>query len=144
VEKTTLKFILRDFTLEGLAERGTTLKGLCKGLQAAEPKARVSCKTTRQYRNMAYWLKKDMRPVEYAREAIRAAGLEPVDRPIRGGTDGSRLTEMGLPAPNLFAGMHNIHGPLEWVALQDMELAVKTCLELVQIWEKHPNYRKRD
>ncbi|HLE28059.1 MAG TPA: hypothetical protein VI793_08080 [Anaerolineales bacterium] len=85
---------------------------------------------------MAYWLKRDMTPVKLADEAIRALGLEPHSTPTRGGTDGSRLTERGLPAPNLFNGSHNWHGPLEWVCVQDMDLAVKMCVELVQLWEK--------
>ncbi len=138
VERAIIKFILRDFDLDGLEQKRVILKGLCRGLQAGTPGARVTCKIRKQYRNMAYWLKKDMRPVERAREAIRAMGLEPNDHPIRGGTDGSRLTENGLPTPNLFTGMHNIHGPLEWVAVQDMELAVKTCAKLAEIWAQKP------
>ena len=136
VERTTIKLILRDFDLAGLEQKGVILKALCRALQAAEPRARVTCRIRKQYRNMAYWLVKDMRPVDLAREAIKKGGLTPVDSPIRGGTDGSRLTELGLPTPNLFCGAHNLHGPLEWVAVQDMELAVKTCVELVQLWER--------
>jgi len=136
VERATIKLILRDFDLDGLAEKRAILKGLCRGLQAAEPRARITCKIRKQYRNMAYWLCEDMRPVELAREAIRAAGLQPVDHPIRGGTDGSRLTELGVPTPNLFCGEHNLHGPLEWVAVQDMEVAVATCVQLIQLWER--------
>jgi tripeptide aminopeptidase len=134
VEQATVKFILRDFELAGLAEKGRMLEGICKGLQAAEPRARIQCKIRKQYRNMAYWLRKDMRPVEFARDAFRQAGIEPFDRVVRGGTDGSRLTEMGLPTPNLFCGEHNAHGPLEWVAVQDMELAVKACACLAERW----------
>jgi tripeptide aminopeptidase len=85
---------------------------------------------------MAYWLRKDMRPVELAREAFVAAGLKPYDHVIRGGTDGSRLTELGLPTPNLFCGEHNAHGPLEWVAVQDMESAVTACTHLAELWER--------
>jgi len=134
VERASIKFILRDFELEGLEQKREILKGLCRGLQAATPGSRISCKVRKQYRNMAYWLQKDMRPVELAREAMRLLDLKPMDHPIRGGTDGSRLTENGLPTPNLFAGMHNIHGPLEWVAVQDMELGVRTCVKLAEIW----------
>jgi tripeptide aminopeptidase len=134
VERATLNLILRDFDLPGLAAKGALLKALSRALQAAEPRARITCKIRKQYRNMAYWLLKDMRPVELAREAIKAAGLTPSDQPIRGGTDGSRLTERGLPTPNLFCGENNIHSPLEWVAVQDMELAVKTCVKLLEIW----------
>ena len=134
VERAVVKFILRDFELAGLAEKGTIMKGLCAGLQATEPRARIRCKIRKQYRNMAYWLRKDMRPVEVARRAFAAVGLTPFDHAVRGGTDGSRLTEMGLPTPNLFCGEHNAHGPLEWVAVQDMELAVTACAKLVELW----------
>jgi len=136
VERAVIKFILRDFELAGLAEKGAMLKGLCAGLQASEPRARIRCRIRKQYRNMAYWLRKDMRPVEVARQAFTATGIAPYDHVVRGGTDGSRLTEMGLPTPNLFCGEHNAHGPLEWVAVQDMELAVKACVKLAQLWEE--------
>jgi tripeptide aminopeptidase len=136
VERASIKFILRDFELAGLAAKGEMLRGLCEGLQATEPRARIRCKLRKQYRNMAYWLRKDMRPVELAREAFTAMGLKPYDYVVRGGTDGSRLTEMGLPTPNLFCGEHNAHGPLEWVAVQDMELAVTACAKLAELWEK--------
>jgi tripeptide aminopeptidase len=81
---------------------------------------------------MRYWLEKDMTPVELARAAARDLGIEPVSVPIRGGTDGSRLTEMGVPCPNLFTGMQEIHGPLEWVSVQDMAQATELMLTLVQ------------
>ncbi len=135
-ERAVVKFILRDFELNGLAAKGEIVRGLCRGLQAAEPRARVRCKIRKQYRNMAYWLRKDMRPVEFAREAFAAAGLKPYDHVVRGGTDGSRLTELGLPTPNLFCGEHNAHGPLEWVAVQDMESAVTGCTHLAELWER--------
>jgi tripeptide aminopeptidase len=77
-----------------------------------------------------------MTPVDLADEAVRALGLEPLHTPTRGGTDGSRLTEKGLPTPNLFCGGHNAHGPLEWVAVQDMEASVKMCVELARLWER--------
>ena len=83
---------------------------------------------------MRYWLENDMRPVELAREACRRIGVEPFSTPIRGGTDGSRLTELGVPTPNLFTGMQEIHGPLEWISLQDMARATELCVELVQLW----------
>jgi tripeptide aminopeptidase len=105
-------------------------------LQATEPRASIRCKIRKQYRNMAYWLRKDMRPVELARRAFAAVGLKPYDSAVRGGTDGSRLTEMGLPTPNLFCGEHNAHGPLEWVAVQDMESAVPACAKLAELWGK--------
>lgn len=133
--KAVVRFILRDFDNEKLAQHGERLKGLCAGLQAAEPRARITCEIKPSYRNMGYWLKDDMRPVEYAFEAVRAVGLEPLERAIRGGTDGSRLTERGLPTPNIFDGCHNAHGPLEWVCVQDMEAALQVCVKLAEIWE---------
>ena len=129
-----LHFILRDFELEGLAAHGELLRSACATLQAGEPRAKVECTITEQYRNMRYWLEDDMRPVELMIEAIKQAGIEPVIKPIRGGTDGSRLTQMGLPTPNLFTGMQNVHGPLEWVSLQDMAQATQVCVDLVQLW----------
>ena len=129
-----LKFILRDFEEEGLAAHGELLRQVCAAIQASEPRARIECTITKQYRNMRYWLENDMRPVELAREACRRVGVEPFSTPIRGGTDGSRLTELGVPTPNLFTGMQEIHGPLEWISLQDMEKATELCVELVRLW----------
>ncbi len=129
-----IHFILRDFELDGLASHGELLRSACATLQAGEPRAKVECTITEQYRNMRYWLEDDMRPVELMIEAIKRAGIEPVLKPIRGGTDGSRLTQMGLPTPNLFTGMQNVHGPLEWVSLQDMAKAAQVCVNLVQLW----------
>ena len=135
VDRAVITFILRDFDLKGLADKGARLRGLCRGMQAAEPRARIRCKIKRQYRNMGYWLRDDMTPVNLLDEAVRAAGLAPVHKAARGGTDGSRLTERGLPTPNIFTGGHNAHGPLEWVTTQDMELAVQVCVALVSLWE---------
>jgi tripeptide aminopeptidase len=130
----TIDLILRDFEREPLAAQGELLRKVCEAVQAGEPRAEISCEITTQYRNMRYWLEDDMRPVELAREACRIAGVEPFSEPIRGGTDGSRLTEAGVPTPNIFTGMQEIHGPLEWVSLQDMAAATITTLELVQLW----------
>jgi len=129
-----LHFILRDFELDGLRSHGQLVAQVCATVQATEPRARITCTITPQYRNMRYWLEQDMRPVELAREACRRVGLEPRSTPTRGGTDGSRLTEMGLPTPNLFTGMQNIHGPHEWVSVQDMARATELCIELAQLW----------
>lgn len=127
-----IKFILRDFEREGLAAKGALLRQVCEAVAATEPRAEISCTITPQYRNMRYWLETDRRPVELARQAARDLGIEPVSIPIRGGTDGSRLTEMGVPCPNLFTGMQNIHGPLEWISAQDMAVATQLCLTIAQ------------
>src|SRR6266487_1201804 len=95
-EQAVVKFLLRDFELKGLADKGKIVRGLCRGLQATEPRARVRCKIRKQYRNMAYWLRKDMRPVELAREAFVAAGLKPYAHVVRGGTDGSHDVAIGF------------------------------------------------
>ncbi|MBV0911969.1 peptidase T [Rhodobacteraceae bacterium ASV31] len=127
----TVRFILRDFELDGLEDKGARLRALCAETEAAHPGTRVTCDIRKQYRNMRYWLENDMTPVDLAREAVRAEGLTPVSVPIRGGTDGSRLTELGVPCPNIFTGMQDIHGPLEWISLQDMAAATRVCSRLV-------------
>lgn len=127
-----IKFILRDFEREGLAAKGALLRQVCEAVAATEPRAEITCTITPQYRNMRYWLESDMTPVELARDSARALGIEPLSVPIRGGTDGSRLTEMGVPCPNLFTGMQNIHGPLEWISAQDMEIAMRLCLDIAE------------
>jgi tripeptide aminopeptidase len=132
----TLEFILRDFDDEKLAEHGRLLTSVCQTIQLTEPRAKITCTITPQYRNMANWLKLDMRPVDLAREACEQLGLEVISPPIRGGTDGSRLTELGVPTPNLFTGMQNIHGPLEYCSLQDMERATEVIVLLAQLWAR--------
>ena len=129
----TLKFILRDFERDGLEAKGALLQQVCAAVQATESRATITCAIRKQYRNMRYWLEDDMTPVELANAATRALGIEPVAVPIRGGTDGSRLTEMGVPCPNLFTGMQNIHGPLEWISVQDMAVATNLCLTISQL-----------
>ena len=127
-----LRFILRDFERDGLEAKGTLLRQVCDTIAATEPRAQITCTITPQYRNMRYWLEKDMTPVHLAHAAVRDAGLEPEAVAIRGGTDGSRLTEMGVPCPNIFTGMQEIHGPLEWISVQDMAKATEVALNLVQ------------
>ena len=135
-ERAKVRMILRDFEREGLAAHRAALESIVAGLRAAEPKARFELTFTEQYRNMRYWLEKDMRPVEFAREAITRAGLTPRSSPIRGGTDGSVLTQRGLAAPNIFCGMHEIHSQREWVSLQDMAKSVETLVHLAQVWDE--------
>jgi len=134
-----LLFILRDFELDELKAHGDLIRSVAERLALAEPRAKIECTITPQYRNMRYWIEDEMRPVELAIEAIKEAGIEPIITPIRGGTDGARLTEMGLMTPNLFCGMHNVHGPLEWVSLQDMAKATQVCLNLVCLWAAVPS-----
>ena len=132
----TLHLILRDFELDGLNAHGELVRQVCAAVQATEPRAHITCTITPQYKNMRYWLEKDMRPVDLALEACRKLGIATVSTPTRGGTDGSRLTEMGVPTPNLFTGMQNIHGPHEWVSVQDMARATDMCIELVELWSR--------
>ncbi|PZQ99829.1 MAG: peptidase T [Cereibacter sphaeroides] len=129
----TIKLILRDFEREALAAHGALLRKVCEAIAATEPRAKIEVTIKEQYRNMRYWLADDMRPVELARTACRAVGIEPFSVPIRGGTDGSRLTERGVPTPNIFTGMQMIHGPLEWISVQDMAAATQVCLKLAEL-----------
>ena len=128
----SLKFILRDYERDGLAAKGALLQQIAAAVAATDPRATIEVVIKPQYRNMRYWLEKDMTPVTLAQNAARAIGLDPVSVPIRGGTDGSRLTEMGVPCPNLFTGMQDIHGPLEWISVQDMAVATRLCLTIAQ------------
>lgn len=129
-----IQFILRDFTEAGLADKRRRLAGLCRGMQATEPRATIRCAFTESYRNMVRVLESDRRPLDLALRATRRCGVEPLCPPIRGATDGTQLSGRGLPTPNLSCGQHNPHGPLEWVTRQDMELCARMCLELVQLW----------
>jgi len=129
----TMHFILRDYERAGLKDHGRLLKSVCEAVQAQEPRASITCEISHQYRNMRYWLEDDMTPVDLARAAYRACGMEPHSNPVRGGTDGSRLTEFGTPCPNIFTGMQNIHGPLEWISVQDMAHAVGVAVKLAEL-----------
>jgi len=131
-EQMVARFILRDFEMAGLEAKGALLRQVCATIAATEPRAQVTCTITPQYRNMRYWLEDDMTPVELARAALADLGIPERATPIRGGTDGSRLTEMGVPCPNLFTGMQNVHGPLEWISVQDMAQATDLCLRIAQ------------
>lgn len=130
----TISFIIRDFGRAELQAHGDLLKQICATIQATEPRAVITCEIRPQYRNMYDWLEQDMRPVELANQAATDLGLTPFAEPIRGGTDGSRLTEMGVPTPNLFTGMQGIHGPLEWISVQDMARATELCIRLAELW----------
>ncbi|MCR9110654.1 peptidase T [Marivita sp. XM-24bin2] len=131
-DRMELRFILRDFEREGLEAKGALLRQVCDTIAVTEPRAQITCEITPQYRNMRYWLENDMTPVDLARDALRDLGIEEKSVPIRGGTDGSRLTEMGVPCPNLFTGMQNVHGPQEWISVQDMTRATDLCLRIAE------------
>lgn len=130
----TLHFRLRDFEEEGLATYRRMLEAICAEVQRSAPHARITCTFTPEVRNIRHRLEQDMRPVAYAIDAMQAVGIAPLSPPVRGLTDGAQLTALGVPAPNLFTGMQNIHSPLEWISVQDMALAVAVLIELVQRW----------
>jgi tripeptide aminopeptidase len=136
MEKATISLIVRDFTDEGLAEKEEMLETLVKAVMANFPGSSHSFQVKHQYRNMKIVLDRNPEIVENALEAVRRAGMQPVRGSIRGGTDGSRLSFMGLPCANIFAGGHAFHSPLEWISCQDMERGVKTLVELAKIWEE--------
>jgi tripeptide aminopeptidase len=134
VEVTTVKLLIRDFDVSGLHAKESMLEKLADETVREWPGASVQSKIEESYRNMKEVFESHPHVVEYAREAIRRSGLEVRERPIRGGTDGCRLSFMGLPTPNIFAGEQNFHSRLEWVSVQDMEKAVEVIVNLARIW----------
>lgn len=136
LEQATLGFIVRDFNDEGLKEKEALLESIIKGVMQDFPRSTYRMEINQQYRNMKRMIDRHPEIIDYAIEAIRRAGLTPIKASIRGGTDGSRLSFMGLPCPNIFAGEHAIHSRLEWVSVQDMEKAVQTIVHLAMIWEE--------
>ena len=134
VEHASAQLILRDFSQTGLDDQAGIVEHAARGAAAQVPGVSVTIERVEQYRNMRDMLALQPHVAGFAEEAIRLAGLEVLRRPIRGGTDGAKLSAMGLPTPNLFAGQHNIHSRLEWVSVQDMEKAVEVCEHLCRIW----------
>jgi len=134
VDRTSVKVLIRDFVTGGLKEKEALVEKLAHDVVAAHPGASVTIEVEESYRNMRDILNRRPDVVEAARVAMRRAGVGPIERPIRGGTDGSRLSFMGLPTPNLFAGEHNFHSRLEWVSRQDMEKAAEVIVQLSQVW----------
>jgi tripeptide aminopeptidase len=134
VGEVTMRILLRDFDTAKLQQHADVLQDVARVLQAEHPRARIDIQVTPQYRNMAEGLGKEPRAFTFAEEAMRRAGLEPKRTIVRGGTDGSRLTELGLPTPNLSTGEHNLHSPLEWTCLEEMETAERVLVELAQLW----------
>ncbi len=135
-ELTTLKFIIRDFITDKLKEYEDILEDLVKKAVADYPGSEYEFDVIEQYRNMKEILDKHPQVEENALEALNRLNIEPIQSAIRGGTDGSRLSYMGLPTPNLFAGGHNFHAITEYVAVQDMEMAVKMIVTIAQVWEE--------
>ncbi len=136
VDVTTIKILIRDFEESGLKEKEEFLKKLAETVISKYPKASFKFEVQQSYRNMRYVLDQHPQVVQYALEAVERAGIKPKLNIIRGGTDGSRLSYMGLPCPNIFAGEHAFHSRLEWISVQDMQKAVDVIVNLCQIWEE--------
>jgi len=136
IEDATIKFIIRGFDNQTLLNNAQVIREVADKVIIAYPNSSYTLKTFEQYRNMKEVLLQHPQVVEYAEEAIKRAGLTPLTESIRGGTDGSRLSFMGLPCPNIFAGEHAFHSKLEWVSVQDMQKAVETIVHLCNIWEE--------
>ena len=136
LEEATLHYIVRDFTVAGLKDKEALLERTVAAVMTDFPRSTCRIEIHEQYRNMKEIVDRQPEIMDYAMEAIRRAGLKPERGSIRGGTDGSRLSFMGLPCPNIFAGEHAFHSRLEWVSVQDMESAVRTIVHLAAIWEE--------
>ena len=134
VEETTIKFLIRDFTVQGLKQHEQFLKGLTEQVMEDYPGAKLEFKVEESYRNMKYKIDEDPKVVEYALEAVRRSGIEPKKSIIRGGTDGAMLSYKSLLTPNIFTGGHNFHSKQEWISVQDMQKAVEVIINLIQIW----------
>ena len=137
VGKSSVKILFRDFKTAGLDTLKKIVEETVAEVQSIYPKAKIELLITEQYRNMREWLEKDSRVIDYLFEAAERSGLKPEWTPIRGGTDGSRLTENGLPTPNIFTGGANYHSRTEWVNVWGMEKSVETLINLIQIWAEH-------
>jgi tripeptide aminopeptidase len=144
VEEARVNFILRDFEDEQLYGYRAYLESLIAEVKALDARAEISISYTESYRNMREKIREVPFTVEYAYEAIRRVGLEPFSEPVRGGTDGSRLTAMGLPTPNLFTGCENYHSEREWADVDDMTKAVQMIVELARVWAERGEPKRRD
>jgi tripeptide aminopeptidase len=136
VPETKIKVLLRSFVTAELKTQADIVRNVAKTIEAEFPGATIKIDVIEQYRNMLEYLPKEPRATKLAEEAIKRAGMTPHYKSIRGGTDGSKLSEKGLPTPNLSVGMHNFHSPLEFAVLEQMENAVKVLVELAQLWGK--------
>jgi tripeptide aminopeptidase len=136
VARSEARIILRDFDTPKLDEYANLLRGVADQMRSKHPTASIDVSIRKQYRNMKDGLAVEPRAVAYAVEATRNAGFDPVQSVIRGGTDGSLLTAMGLPTPNLSTGEHNPHSPLEWTSLEEMSNALAVLVELAKSWSR--------
>ena len=134
VGEATLKILIRHFDTKKLADHAQVLKDLAKAVEEKCPGTKIEIEIVEQYRNMADGLVNEPRAVDYAVEAHQRIGHSFKRTIVRGGTDGSRLTELGLPTPNLSSGQHNIHSPLEWACLDEMVAAVEVGVEIAKRW----------
>jgi tripeptide aminopeptidase len=133
-ESVSLRMLLRDFEMGGIEKQKAIVNAIAEEVQGLHPKGKVTVEIKESYRNMRYQVEKEPRLVEYAEEAIKRIGVTPNHTIIRGGTDGARLSYMGLPCPNLFAGGEAIHSTLEWVPVQVMDKAAEAIVRLAEIW----------
>ncbi len=134
VSKVELKVLVRAFSVEALSEREEFLKSVVATVEKRFPKAKISIAIEESYRNMAYKIREDAKVLDYALEAVERIGIEPKRQAIRGGTDGARLSYMGLLTPNVWAGGQNFHSVREWVSLEWMAAAVLATLEILSVW----------
>ncbi|HPF71256.1 MAG TPA: peptidase T, partial [Candidatus Krumholzibacteria bacterium] len=132
--ETEVTLLIRDFDVEGLAPRADAIRGYAEQACAQWPGSSFKVEIKQYYRNMKYDLAKEPRAMDYAFEAVRRTGLDPVRGSIRGGTDGSVLSARGLPTPNVFTGEQDFHGYGEWICVKDMQLASDTVLHLIAVW----------
>jgi tripeptide aminopeptidase len=139
MESATVTVFLRDFEDSGMNRRIETVDSLAQTCKSLFPNGNVEVKHTFQYKNMKQVLDKNPHVMQNLIEAVKNVGIEPVIRSIRGGTDGSRLSELGIPTPNIFTGGHNFHSRTEWACLEQMEYSVKTILELIKIYSERKN-----
>jgi tripeptide aminopeptidase len=133
-EKATIKWLFRDFKTDGLIDLQKILEKVIADVQKDHPKAKITLEVKEQYRNMIEKLKTTPEVLDCLEKAVKRSGIKPVWRPIRGGTDGARLTKMGLPTPNFFGGFYNYHSTTEWASVNVMEAASKVVLNVLQVW----------
>jgi len=136
LEQAKLQFIIRDFVTEGLKEKEDLLKTITEKVLKEYPNSTHQFTVTEQYRNMKVIIDKHPKVIQYAEEGIKRSGIKVHKQSIRGGTDGSRLSFMGMPCPNIFAGEHAFHGKHEWVSVQDMQKAAEVIVNICRVWEE--------